>query len=256
MRYSVYKFIDEKLKRTSKIAISFLILMPIAAIICGKLLTKFLILPYFNNTKTSKTTISYKNIEKFNFYILQAGIFSSKENASTLCSGIEGCGYNCAVVEDNNLYRVIVNISDNAKNAELIMDKLKKSGYSSIIKSYEISLIYDNKLEKMKSYTAAVSSMLAGQSEMLNSNMKLNENTKSIESSINAVKEEYKNVDTDFNKDLDTRFKTFNSIIMKNAENFIEDSKSSSNQKCFKDLAEEAIILKNFNEYICQVKIN
>jgi hypothetical protein len=256
MRYSVYKFINEKLKRKSKIAISFLILMPIAAIICGKLLTKFLILPYFNNTKISKTTVSYKSIDKFNFYILQAGIFNSKVNASTLCSGIEGCGYNCAVVEDNSAYRVIVNISDNVKDAELIMDKLKKSGYNSIIKSYEISFIYDSKLEKMKSYTAAVSSMLEGQSEMLNSNIKLNENTKIIESSINAVKEEYKNVDTAFNKDLDTRFKAFNSIMMKNAENFIADSKSSSNQKCFKDLAEETIILKNFNEYICQVKIN
>ena len=255
MRYSVYKYINEKLKTSSKIAISFLIVIPIAAILCGKLLTKFLIIPYFNNTQIQKSAVEYKSIDKLDIYILQAGIFNSKENASTLCNGIEGCGYRCTIVEDNKSYRVIVNISDKSKDVQLMMDKLKKSGYNSIVKNYEIAMVYKGKIEKIDNYIAAVSVMLSEQIKLLNSNNKLDENAKNIESCINLVKEEYKNVDMNFNKDLDTRFKDFNTILINNAESFLNDSKNLNNQKCFKDLAEETIALKNFNEYISQVNI-
>lgn len=255
MRYSVYKYINEKLKTSTKIALAFLIVIPITAIICGKLLTKFLIIPYFNNTQIQKSTVAYKSIDKFSIYILQAGIFNNSENASTLCKGIEGCGYYCTIVEDNNSYRVIVNITDKLNDSEIMMDKLKKSGYNSIIKSYEINLVYEDKLKIINNYNAAVSDMLSLQSELLSSNKKLDENTKKIESCINLSKEEYKKVDMTFNKELDARFKNFNSILIKNAENFLNDSKNLNNQKCFKDLAEETIALKNFNEYISQVNI-
>jgi hypothetical protein len=141
MKYTRLELHSGLSKNTAKNIIIFFALIPVISICIGKMVTGLIVIPYIG--KAIQPAQYTANIEDSNtdseFYFLQAGVFSSRENADILQRGINNISKSTFIMNDADMFRVIVDISKNKSNLEEIQKSLKTSGYNCIINCVNFS---------------------------------------------------------------------------------------------------------------------
>ncbi len=74
-----------------------------------------------------------KPVSTGTIYRVQAGAFSSKENAENLAKDLESDGFDTYIVEIDDLYKVQVGAFSDVDNAENLANKLENKGYNTFI---------------------------------------------------------------------------------------------------------------------------
>ena len=257
-RLEIYKGISNSKFKT---ILGFFILIPVIAVIAGSIITRILIpteetinyTQYEDKTivvSSQNTTIDYK------IFTLQAGAFISKNNADILKSAIKRDDINPVVVEDDTIYRVVINLSDNKEFLAQKRDKLKDLGYNCLINEYSFASIEsaeNDEIEKTNKFIEAAIDTIKLQLELNNdftqwdiNNLEgiKNNNVKLNDSYIGLEKINTSSLLKTFKKS----FEQYTNDYMKNYENRVLDI-------CQQNTAEQVLLLNDFYKEVCQTII-
>lgn len=140
MRYTRFEFKgDVGIWRS---ILKFLILIPAAALVLGLVLSKLFIIMASKENRTSNTTTnaySYEAVAPCQFFIVQAGIYSLSENASSAVKRIESRGLPAYSYVDGQYYRVISYIAASKDDADAKRHEYINNGLDSIVKELDIN---------------------------------------------------------------------------------------------------------------------
>lgn len=131
MKYTRINVRSEKSLRELKWLFAYLIIIPLVALAAGKILSQFFITPYIQKTANS---IPIKTIQAYDtVYMVQAGVFSNKDNADIIIKAIQGNNYKPVSVVYDNEYWIVIDTTYDIKIANNLKDKLKSIGYDCIV---------------------------------------------------------------------------------------------------------------------------
>jgi hypothetical protein len=137
MKYTRLELHSGLSKNTIRNIIVFFTIIPVISICIGKVVTGLLVIPYIDKViQPAQYTVNAENkTTEVEYYLLQAGVFMNRENADILQKGIDRANKSTFVVNNGDSFRIIVDISKNKDDLEIIQDNLKTSGYNCIINS-------------------------------------------------------------------------------------------------------------------------
>lgn len=146
MRYTrleIYKGISNT---KIKIIICFFIVIPLIAVFAGSIITRILIpkeQSISTNLNADEPYIASSQITNYNYkiFLLQAGAFMSRNNAEVLKNAIKRDDISPVIIQDNEIYRVIINISDNKSLLTEKKNKLQTLGYNCLINEFDFTSI-------------------------------------------------------------------------------------------------------------------
>lgn len=258
MKYTRLEPIKKAANSKIKILVGFVIVIPITAILVGSIITRFVILPFAiknasaapSNTRI-KVAASIKKRE-FSVYILQAGAFANPDNANVLKNAILGIGEKTSIINDNKIYRVIVDISENKDSIIKTKDKLSQNGYGCLINEMKIG--QESKDSDLSKYLDSVTAVLYKQ---INGEKKHSESEKdSIKKAIEEVEKSYTLI---MNSDVYSRkgkeISAFNKELITLMNGFLKDYEMETDNG-FKYISEELILVKNFYKSIEDIEAN
>lgn len=136
-----------------KLVIGFFIVIPVIAVISGSIISKVLI-PDKQNLNTVQNedkplVVINQNITRdYSVYFLQAGAFIGKNNAEKLRNAIKRDDIIPVVVQDEDIYRVIIRISDNRDIILNERDKLQNINYNCLINEFKFAGIENESPEQ------------------------------------------------------------------------------------------------------------
>ena len=131
MKYTRINIREDNNLNEIKWIIRFIIIIPVIALITGKMISYFFIVPSIQGT-TNYTPAKIINTYDTT-YMVQAGVFMSKDNADVIVKAMQGNNYKPVCVTYDNEFRVIIDNTYDIKTAETLKDKLKSNGYDCII---------------------------------------------------------------------------------------------------------------------------
>lgn len=144
MKYTRLEIGGKKMTEAQKIYICFFILIPIISILFGWYISKFIMLRLNPLDKNSVVTNNIKKDQKI--YLLQLGVFSNEANAKVLIDNLKKIDIYSYYYKDNDVYRIITDISTSSDAIEKRRNELEKKGLKCIIK--EINFENKNDLNK------------------------------------------------------------------------------------------------------------
>lgn len=127
-----------------KLIIEFFIIIPIIATLIGGILTRFLIIPYFTNNISSgsqSNNDTQKPIilgKEYSSHMLQAGAYANKGSAEGLVKAMVDKGHNAFYLEEDETYKIIIDVFEDKEAAQKKQAELKSSGYNCIIHDYTL----------------------------------------------------------------------------------------------------------------------
>lgn len=151
-RLEIYKGISNS---KLKIILGFFIVIPVIAVLSGNIITKIFISnekPQNLPQNEDKLVIASSDNTRINYkvYFLQAGAFISKTNADSLKTAIGKDDINPVVVEDDTIYRVIIDVSDNKDFITQKRDKLQTLGYNCLVNEFSFASIEQAENEEIE----------------------------------------------------------------------------------------------------------
>jgi hypothetical protein len=247
----------------------FFIIIPIIAIVVGSIITKVFIVPRTIQTAKVPTDAvvpvnlndSQKNSSiingKYNLFVLQAGAFVSKKNADILQNGIKSKGMNAFVIKDLDVFRVIIDITEDKNLLMEKKDKLKPEGYECLINEIDFRNSLGNGTGEeaaIKGYVDSVMNMLAVEIRLKDGIGKMGTvDLDEFISSASSVNEKYKNVsNTNVNTKIMPAITAFNDKFVNGVENFKIGFEKKDTYMCQQNAAEQALIFNNFYKAIIQ----
>jgi hypothetical protein len=261
MRYTRLEVPCKVLNLKSNMLLKFIIIIPLAAIILGSICVKFLIKPYIGEfNKQGIINVSKPiNIPVINnMFFLQAGIFSTEDNANILANAIEKKGFSPFVVEDKSKYRVIINFSDDKKLLANDIVKLKEMGYNTIVNTINLqaeSNVARQEVSTMKDYVKYINNVVVIQYEAIKNydtrKSSYNEELSGILSELSKKINDIKGLDADtqhVKKILD-----FNEVFMSNYEQYIKNLENKNINASSRNLIEETLLVAELCKYISQI---
>lgn len=142
MKYTRFEFGSRMDPVIRKYFIDFVVFIPIFAIFIGFLISKFVITPSFFKTKAVESgkpaNYEYQTIKDRRFYIAQAGVFQSGSNAKLTAERIKSHNLTAFVMDEGQLYRVIVQASIDHDYIVKKVGNYKSAGYDCIIKGLNV----------------------------------------------------------------------------------------------------------------------
>lgn len=254
-RLEIYKGISNS---KIKIILVFFILIPVIAVLAGSIISKIFI--------TSKQTISLsQNMDEpsiaaiqsssynYKVFLLQAGAFMSQKNAEVLKEAIKRDDITPVVIEDDEIYRVIINLSD---DKELIIEeknKLQTLGYNCLINEFIFVSIDepDNEvIEKTNKYIKISADIIKLQLEINDSFFQKDTNR------IEALKK--------YNVDLNNSYlklekinavsilKAFKSNFEQFENDYIKGYENGDLNKCRQTTGQQVLLLNNYYKEVVQ----
>lgn len=252
-----------------KFILEFFVVIPIIAIVAGSIITKVFIAPQTMRTANTPTgavaTVNLSDNQKNNLiingkyklFVLQAGAFISKKNADILQNGIKSKGMNAFVIKDLDVFRVII---DSSQDKNLLMekkDKLKSEGYECLINEIDFGSSLGTGTEEetvIKDYVDSVMNILAVEIKLKDGigetgTADLDEFISSTEN----VNEKYKNISgANVNTKIMPAITAFNDKFVKGSENFKIGFEKKDTYMCQQNAAEQALIFNSFYKAIIQ----
>lgn len=142
MKYTRLEFKGQRSRNFKKDDLKFFILVPVIAIALGFAASRLFIIPSLNklnNTNTlPKKTYTFEPIKAKRYFLFQAGIYSSENNARAAADRIKAGGAASYIRQDGQYFRVIIFISP---DSSVIEDKRKEyisAGYDCLVKEINI----------------------------------------------------------------------------------------------------------------------
>lgn len=135
-----------------KLVIGFFIIIPIIAVMSGSIISKILIpdkgsLNAVKNEDKPLVVVNQNIKMDYRVYFLQAGAFIGKDNAETLRNAIKRDDIIPVVVQDEDIYRVIIRISDDRDIIIRERDMLKNLNYNCLINEFKFAGIENDSTE-------------------------------------------------------------------------------------------------------------
>ncbi|MDF2673942.1 MAG: hypothetical protein K0R09_2207 [Clostridiales bacterium] len=145
-RLEIYKGISNSKLKT---ILGFFILIPLIAVITGSIITKIFIpnsstANYSQNEYEPIVVASNNTTRTYKIFFLQAGAFISKSNAEVLKNAIKNNDFDPVVIEDDSIFRVVIDISDNKDLITQKKDKLQELSYNCLVNEFDFSSIEES----------------------------------------------------------------------------------------------------------------
>lgn len=203
MKYTRIDMPQKSKASSIKQAILFFVVLPLCAVMVGGVISRFLIVPYMNkNVNSEPTKSTVKVVEKskeYSIYILQAGIFSTNENASSLSGTFNSLGIKSFVIHDKDGFRVIVGASYKDDTIKADANKLKNMGYTTVTKQAIVNsgIFKDNDDKvKIKDYVITLGAVLKQMEDDLSTVGTDKMSSDKGEEEAAKLEEEYKKINT------------------------------------------------------------
>lgn len=258
MRYARLEPIKKAANSRIKTLISFIVIIPAAAIIIGSIITKIIILPYavksgaVSNPNTSLSTSVSSKKKNLIIYILQAGAFSNSNNADMLKNAIVSTGEKAMVINDNNIYRVIIGIDETKDAVNKIKSKLLQNGYVCFIN--ELKFGVESKDKNFTNYNDYINAVVYDQ---LMIEKKLNKaEIESVKNGVKKIEENFKTIkDSDIYTKKGKEIDAFNKNLLEIVNGYIKENDAKGGNG-LKYIVEELVLIKNFYNSINEIKTN
>jgi hypothetical protein len=239
----------------------FFIFLPLLAIIIGNFITRLFIIPYVSKNiqapQYAGSSIVVKADEQYRFFILQAGVFSLKENAQLLTKGIVDGGMKAYTIADKENFKIIIDVSPEKSRIDSDMEKMKGMGYNCVIKEIVVNpTIFKNisDSEKIKDYAMSSASIFNSMFDILNESK--DKNSDGIREKIENLKKDFPDV-SQISQDssLKTELELFNKSFIKTSESFINNFADSNLDGCTQNLYEAAVEFEDLYSSILKIRV-
>lgn len=140
MRYTRLELKKNSLSQFELGILYFFLVIPVVSIIIGWGLTNFILIPKLNIKNDNIKIITSNKINKI--YVLQIGVFANETNAKSMVDNLNKIGVYGYYFKDNDIFRVITDVSVDNNIIQNKKVELDKKGISSLVK--EIDITYKN----------------------------------------------------------------------------------------------------------------
>lgn len=255
MKYTRFEFKKDRDENFKHFAFRFLLLIPVIAIVCGMILSRYIIVPYIlklgsnqsatniepevtkkpqDSSETEKSnkpadeTYEYETLKPRKYYIAQAGYFSTLDNAESFLNLIKQANLPAYVNKEEQYFRVIVFLdSDKAKVNKRIND-YKALGYTCFVREINISLKEMPESYRKDNKYILLNRMIIQYLKVIDENKDFLSKYENKSIDFNTLKEKL----DDGNKSLSQLISKYNEITNKDDEkidNFIEKYETTVN---------------------------
>lgn len=148
MRYTRLELKKNGLSKFELCILYFILIIPIVSIMVGWAITNFIILPKYSIKNNGVNTIAINKANKV--YLLQVGVFTNETNAKSMVQELNKIGIYGHYYKDNDIYRVITDVSSDLSSIQIKKLELEKKCINSMIKQLDIKYKNDEQVEKTK----------------------------------------------------------------------------------------------------------
>lgn len=257
-RLEIYKGISNSKLKT---ILGFFILIPVIAVMAGSIITRIFIPTEkaLNSTEYEDKTIVVSNQNTtidYKIFFLQAGAFISKNNANVLRDAIKRDDINPVVVEDNTIYRVIIDLSDNKEYLAQKKDKLQALSYNCLINEFSfisIESAENEEIEKTNKFIEAAVDIIKLELEVNYDFTKWDiNNLEVLKKYIAALNDSYIGLEK---LNTSSLLKTFKNSFEQYTNDYIKSYENRVLDICQQNTAEQVLILNNFYKEVFQLTI-
>ncbi len=202
-----------------RVVLLFFVVLPAMAILGAGIINKLIVVPYLSEqARASATDVVIPSGKAYSFYLLQAGVFSNKDNAEMLASQITSAGFKAISIKDGEVYRVVAAATDEKNSLEEYDTKLKQSGYITLCKAFEADETSLSGMSKEeREYITAAGELINTMLEYSSNGQKLDKhNIELLEAYTSAVRKQY---DIIKNK-AGEKAEAFNSFLLESSEEY------------------------------------
>lgn len=270
MNYTRLELSRRTISKRSKLLIEFCIIIPLASIIIGSLVSKIFIfsmqrnpapLNTSNNTKITNTTkvvnkestntntgkkeLKVQNI--LSYYYVQGGIYSSYQNGNDALKKLKSSGINGFLMKDKNLYRVVLDTSNNKAVLKDYQAVLKAKGCETLIKQKNLSM--NNQVDSVfvQDYIKTIGKVIEYQFNMrYKTSVDKNKSRKDYMMAVNNIETTYKKIsEAGMDKKSKDQIVQFHSKFIRYINQFNKGMEKDDIKVCSQSIAGEVILLNN-----------
>ncbi|MEF9952338.1 MAG: SPOR domain-containing protein [Clostridium sp.] len=137
-----------------KIIICFSVLLPICALLIGKVLIDY--------TKGEATSIAVKLDTFDRVYFIQLGVFENKEGAINKVEQLKKKSINSVILSEGKYYKVVNFIASNPKKLESKKNEYEELGIKTYIKDFPVNSLETSKDGNIKEYKTYIKEFVLG----------------------------------------------------------------------------------------------
>lgn len=258
-RLEIYKGISNS---KLKLILGFFIVIPVIAVLSGSLISKIFItdktsINTIQNEDKSLIVVNQSVKSDYKIYFLQAGAFMSEDNGESLRNAIKREDISPVVIQDDDIYRVIIQISDNKDLITRERDKLINLNYNCLINEFKFVSIEPSsgdETEKINKFIGTSVNIIGGLLKLTNNLPQKDsdqlENIKEYCLNLNGIYTELEKINSTTQlKNFKQRFEQYTNEYVKGYENGDED-------ECTKNIGQIVLLLSSYYKEIVQKYIN
>lgn len=248
-RLEIYKGISNS---KIKIIICFFIVIPLIAVLSGSIITRILIPReqlISSNTKVDEPSITSSQNTSYNYkiFFLQAGAFISRNNADVLKNAIKRDDISPVIIQDDEIYRVIINVSDNKSILTEEKDKLQTLGYNCLISEFDFISIDKSDNEEIVKINKCIKICV----DMIKLQIQINDSSK-----LETLKK-YNTDLSDSSAELEkinsaSDFITFKNNFEQFVNEYIKSNEAGDLNKCHQATGQQILLLNNYYKKVVQ----
>lgn len=168
MKYIEHKINLRSISPRVRVILLFFVVLPAMAILGAGIINKLIVVPYLSEqVKAREADVSVASGRIYNFYLLQAGVFSNGDNAQSMASQITDAGFKACSIKDGDIYRVVAGAGAEKDTLQQYSTSLQQAGYITLCKAFEtdetsLALCPGGTKEYVSAAGELVNSMLEG----------------------------------------------------------------------------------------------
>lgn len=219
MKYLKFRLSLRTISTRARWMLLFFVALPIMAILGAGIINKLLVIPYLSEqAMASETAIAAPSGKLYSFYMLQAGVFASEDNARSMAQKLNASGFKAFSIKDGEVYRVVTGVSSDKSGLENYSTSLNKAGYITLCKGFEANdACLGSSPEDIKKYIEAAGELINAMLEYAQEGKKLDSRgVEAVEGYAASVGEQYKCMD----KASMDKLSSYNSLLLMIAEEY------------------------------------
>jgi len=223
MKYIRHKINLRSISPRVRVMLLFFVVLPAMAILGAGIINKLIVVPYLSEqVKASEADVAVASGRIYNFYLLQAGVFSNGDNAQSMASQIKDAGFKACSIKDGDIYRVVAGAGVEKAMLQQYSTSLQQAGYITLCKSFETN---ETSLEicpeGTKEYVSAAGELINAMLEDISSSQELDSaKIKKLEGYASVVRKQYEIIKDTFGD----KTGEFNTYLLEALEEYIKQA--------------------------------